>query len=305
MRKLLCLLITFCLLWLCSCEVQEADDEFADDLGREVYLCADDRVAACHASFADCWILSGGELVGVTSDAVDEHRLEVGNAKIIGTAKSLDLEALISSGATAVLLSADLAAHLEIEGTLKRIGITCIYLRVDNFQDYSRVMELFCRINGGEELYRKQVTEVGERIEKILSSIPPNEERSVLLMRAYSSGIKAKRDDNLAGQILGEFGLFNIADEYPSMLEDMSLEHIVATDPDAIFVLTMGNEAAARAYLEANIESNPAFSGLTAVKNGNYYMLPKELFHYKPNERWDESYEYLARILYPSVFAED
>ena len=37
----------------------------------------------------------------------------------------------------------------------------------------------------------------------------------------------------------------------------------------------------------------------------NRELLPKDLFHYKPNERWDESYEYLARILYPSVFAED
>ena len=49
-------------------------------------------------------------------------------------------------------------------------------------------------------------------------------------MRAYSTGIKAKTDDNLAGQILSEFGLINIADEYPSLLEEMSLEHIVARD---------------------------------------------------------------------------
>ena len=130
----------------------------------------------------------------------------------------------------------------------------------------------------------------------------PEDDRTVLLMRAYSSGIKAKSDDNLAGLILKEYGLRNIADEHPSLLEDMSLEHLVATDLDLIFVMTMGNEEAAMSYLASEIENNPAFSGLAAVKSGNYHILPKDLFHYKPNERWDESYEYLAKILFPHVF---
>ena len=51
-----------------------------------------------------------------------------------------------------------------------------------------------------------------------------------------------------------------------------------------------------------NVESDPAWSSLTAVKEGRYLFLPQELFHYKPNERWDESYEYLAKIIYPELF---
>ena len=30
-------------------------------------------------------------------------------------------------------------------------------------------------------------------------------------------------------------------------------------------------------------------------------LLPRELFHYKPNARWGESYAYLAKILYPDL----
>ena len=64
----------------------------------------------------------------------------------------------------------------------------------------------------------------------------------------------------------------------------------------------MGSEAAAMSYLKENIESHPAFTKLTAIRNNQYHFLPKELFHYKPNERWDESYEYFAKILYPDAF---
>ena len=46
------------------------------------------------------------------------------------------------------------------------------------------------------------------------------------------------------------------------------------------------------------LASNPAWQGLTAVKDDKFYVLEKELFHNKPNNRWGESYEILADILY-------
>ena len=278
---------------------------FRDALGNDVTISEGDKIAAAHASFADCWLLSGGKLVGVTSDAVEDHGLDVGNALIIGTAKSINREALVASGAEMVFLSADLSAHLELKSVLDSLGIGYAYFRVDTFKDYSELMEHFCAVTGREDLFKKNVTEVGESISAIEAKIPTQEGRTLLLMRAFSSGIKAKSDDNLAGQILKSYGLFNIADAHPSLLEDMGLEHIVSEDPDFIFVLTMGSEESALSYLRNNIESNPAFSELKSVKNGNYYVLPKELFHYKPNKRWAESYEYLAKILYPELFTED
>ena len=54
--------------------------------------------------------------------------------------------------------------------------------------------------------------------------------------------------------------------------------------------------------MRQNLESDPAWNGLSAVREGRCVLLPQDLFHYKPNERWDESYEYLAKILYPDLF---
>lgn len=51
--------------------------------------------------------------------------------------------------------------------------------------------------------------------------------------------------------------------------------------------------------VEELLASNPAWASLSAVKNGNYYILEKRLFNLKPNARWGEAYEILADILYP------
>ena len=76
------------------------------------------------------------------------------------------------------------------------------------------------------------------------------------------------------------------------------MEAIVAADPDVILVTTMGDEEKAVANFEDTLQADPAWRSLRAVQDGRVYMLDKALFHYKPNERWAESYETLADILY-------
>jgi iron complex transport system substrate-binding protein len=64
----------------------------------------------------------------------------------------------------------------------------------------------------------------------------------------------------------------------------------------------MGNSEKALKALKDVIERHPAWSDLSAVKKDRVIVLPKELFHYKPNAKWGDSYEYVAKILYPDKF---
>ncbi|MDY5563875.1 MAG: ABC transporter substrate-binding protein, partial [Candidatus Limivicinus sp.] len=227
--------------------------ELVDALGNRAVLSKGARVACGYASFAQCWLLSGGELVGVTQDAIDRGILSAGDAAVIGTVKSIDLEKLVSLSPDYVILSADLSAHSQLESSLDTMGIPYGYYRVDTFADYKAMMAQFCVFTGRDDLYQTNVLDVERNIEGIRARIPASCDKSVLLLRAYSTGIKAKTDDNLAGQILKEYGLRNIADESPSLLEDLSMEQVILTDPDFIFILTMGDEQAAAEYMRTNL----------------------------------------------------
>ena len=63
----------------------------------------------------------------------------------------------------------------------------------------------------------------------------------------------------------------------------------------------MGDEDEALRALENSLLKNPAWQSLSAVQQDHYFVLPKELFHYKPNARWAESYAYLAKLLNPDL----
>ena len=97
--------------------------------------------------------------------------------------------------------------------------------------------------------------------------------------------------------MLADLGCQNIADNAKILLDGLSVEEIIVKDPEIIFVSTMGDEAAAVANVQKMLESD-AWSQISAVKNGKVHYLPKEMFQYKPNEKWGEAYKYLYSLIY-------
>jgi len=260
-------------------------------------------VIALTGSYAETWVLAGGELSGVTDDVVSERQMMLPeNIKMLGRVKEPSLEAILAANPDFVILSPDIQSHHAIAEVLKKSNITHAFFKVEQFEDYLNMLDIFTEITGRKEQYEISGLDVQKQIEEVLSKIDPKTQPSVLFIRAFSSGAKAKMDDNMTGKMLKDLGTVNIASKHESLLEDLSIEAIIEEDPDFIFVTTMGDVEEAIEAMKNGIEKNPAWANLSAVKNGRYIVLPKDLFHYKPNSKWGESYEYLAKIIYPELF---
>lgn len=309
-KRLLCGLLAALLLAACAAPASSAAAtdsavEFVDAQGTQVALQSWDRVVSLYGSFAELWLLSGGTLVGATTDAVEERGLDLGgDVALVGNVKTPSLEEVLALEPDFVILSADIEGHVALDESLTAAGVPHAYFRVDNFEDYCTVLRQFCQMTGRDDLFEEYGAAQQQRVERIKAAAAQMQDAAptVLLIRAYSTGAKAKGTDIFAGAMLAELGADNIVTRYDSLLEDLSMETIIAADPDMILMVPMGaNEDAAAAYMAEHFEANPAWAGLTAVQNGCYAMLPKELFHYKPNARWADSYAYLAKILYPQL----
>lgn len=302
-RRLLLFLLTVAL-FLNACATDTDDNEvcytFTDSLGREVKVTSYEKTAVISGSLAEIWQLAGGELYGVTNDAYDAaHSLDLpDDVRNYGDVKTPSVEGIIADSVDFVILSSTIAGHLKLEDTLESVGITAAYFDVENFDDYLTVLKICTDITGRSDLYAERGEAIGEQVEDALALAEGMKSPTVLLLRAYSTDIKAKGSDNMTGEMLAELSALNIADSESSLLEELSLEAIVRADPDFIFITTMGDEEAAIAQYEAQLAANPAWQSLTAVQESRVHILPKELYHYKPNARWAEAYENLADILY-------
>ena len=297
MRLIFAFVLTLALLLPCTAYCETV---FTDDRGVEITVTSPNRVVCLYGSYAEAWIEAGGMPVGVTEDAVSERGLALPeDVQIIGTNKEPNLELVIALDPDLVIVSADIAAHYSACEVLENAGIPCAAFRVDTWRDYAGMMDIFTTLTGRRDIYDSIIPGMEADITAITAGATAYEPPTVLLLRAYSSGVRAKGADNLAGVMLADMGCINIADSDTSLLEDLSLEAIIAADPDYIFISVMGgDEEAALDTVNATLGTNPAWQALTAVREGRVYVLPRELFHYKPNSRWSESYAYLAEILF-------
>ncbi len=281
---------------------------FTDDLGSSITVDNPQRVVATMGSFAKVWELAGGTLVGV-SDDVDTYSgyaLTSPNVERVGDFTAIDMEKVIALEPDFVIMTgastgrAGAASQLDFKETLEASGITVAYFTVTTFPDYLRMLETCCKITGRSDLFTANGEDVQSKIEAIIAKVPSaGEKPRVLLMTTYSGGTRVQNSDTQTGAILAELGVTNIADENRSLLSDFSLEAVIESDPDFIFVVPMGeNTAEAMRSLEELTASHPAWSQIGAVANGHYITLEPDLYLYKPNDKWADAYQELFDYLY-------
>ena len=278
---------------------------FTDDLGREVTVSSPGRVAALLGSFADIWYLAGGTVCAAPDDAWADFDLPLPEDAVnLGMTKRLSLENLFAADPDFILASANTQLNLDWMDTLESAGIPVAYFDVADFEDYLRVLKICTEITGQEELYRQNGTAIRQQIEDVTSAAERRVAAAgtapkVLSLRASSTYIRAKNSQgNVLGEMLAALGCVNIADNDSSLLENLSIEHILLQDPDYIFFVQQGDDAEGiRRHIDAFFAEQPALSQLTAVKEGRVFLMEKALYSLKPNARWGEAYEKLEVIL--------
>ena len=305
-------LLILCTLLLAGCAAQPVAENgsaiytFLDDTGAEVSVSGKpETVAVLTSSLADLWLTAGGS-VEITVGETVERGFADETAVLVddGAGKTINLELLIASEPDLVLYSSDLSGQLECAEALRDAGIPAAGFAVETFQDYLELLKICTDVLETPEKYEEHGVQLQNKVDSLISLAQSQPEQpEVLFVRAGSSAkyTKAKTAENhFVCGMLKDLGTYNIAEKAPILLDGLSTEEILLSDPDAILYTTMGDESAGMAYMES-LTSDPVWQTMTAVKTGKVYQLPKELFQYKPNARWDEAYAYLIELLYGDI----
>lgn len=276
---------------------------FMDDTGASITLTDQPaNVAVLTSSLADLWLVAGGTVnitVGesIQRELVEDHVLLVDQ----GAGKTINMEILLAAEPDLVLYSAELAGQRNCAPILAATGIPAAGYSLDDFEDYLRLLNCFTEILGTPERYQQYGMDVEGKIERIIASVhdhtnPP----TYLFVRAGSSAnvTKAKTSRNhFVCRMLEDIGAVNIAEGSPQLLDDLSMEAVLAADPDYILYSVMGSGEDGMSYMDQLLD-DPVWKSLSAVRQGRVYHLSKDLYQYKPNARWAEAYHRLVDLLY-------
>lgn len=289
-----------------SREVVVNDDTvtFVDASGEEVTVNKNpERTIGLLNSYNDLWYHSGGDIVGRIDSETGLPEAFV-DAEIVGSITEPNIEKILELNPDLVILR--YSKQKEIINILVENDIDYIALEYNSFEDYLKMVKIFAEVNSKPELYQSLGMDVKNEIVEVIQSVP-EEKKSALLIFGTSRSFKAFLSTTTNGQMLNQLGVVNIAEGFGGIEEgatsvELSMEKILELDPDYILVQSMSSVEKVQANLQENLESDPAWGSLSAVKNGNYIFLDRALFHYKPNEQYAEAYRQLAKIVYPESF---
>lgn len=276
---------------------------FTDDLGRAVTLPArPQRVAALIGSFADIWCLAGGAdtLVAAADDTFRKFELPISPDVInLGATKAISLEKLLLAEPELILASSQTALDVELEPVFAQMGLTAAYFEVSTFEDYLRMLSRCTELTGCPENYARYGEQVRAQVEAARARADGSRP-TVLYIRATGTSCRVKGSEgSVLGEMLAALDCANIADSEKSLLETLSMEAILAADPEFIFLVEQSADPDdARRMLEKTLFADPAWQTLTAVREGRCFVMDPALYNLKPNARWGEAYEALADILY-------
>lgn len=284
---------------------------FEDNLGETVTVQNPQRVAILIGSFADIWCLAGGKdtIVAAADDTWTGFDLGLSDSVVsTGGVKTPNAESILAADPDFIIASSHTSEDVDLKDTFAQAGIPTAYFDVNDFDDYLHMLKICTDITGHPEKYET----FGIAVENEVNTARKKAQTALaggaaaprcLYVRATASGVTVKGSNgNVLGEMLADLGAVNIADSDTGLLDNLSMENIIADDPDFIFAVvqasTADKQADAEQALRDSLTSDPAWSSLSAVQNDRYYVLENRLYNLKPNARWGEAYEKLEKILY-------
>jgi len=288
--------------------INEGNVTFTDFRDQEVTITKKpERVVVLQNSLLEIWDQSGGTVIGRVEESEDKIVENAMSAEVVGGVGSPSMEKILSLEPDLVIVASSYTAQKEMVTTLEQSGIEVIGLDNDLLEDYYKTVRLFTAITGREDLYENNVNEIQNGVDEIIAKAPTDKNYKVVILFATAKSITVRDSNTMVGEMLKDLNTVNISDAAGDVTDTktFSMEKIIQEDPDYIFVQTMGSDLEKiEERLKSEAKDNPAWASLTAVKEDRYIVLPKDLYMYKPNQRYPEAYEGLGKILYPEVFGE-
>lgn len=273
--------------------------------GYEVVLSSKpERIVILATETLDLFYQLGGTAVGRASAPGTPVTEAQRAARDVGHITSVSLEQIASLQPDLVIGQAFFHENLRQSFTSSRVPFAL--LKITGYEDIRTVGKLFGRMLDKEAETNRLLDQMDQRVRSVIERAP-HRSTSFAQVTIMPMGVYIQKDGSTTEDIARMLGMTNVAEgmiagEWPDYVP-FSLEALIRADPDYLFMITHGTQEFGKQWLQEEMETNPAWSSLRAVRENRLLFLP-ENFEKTPGLTIDAWFEYMARLVYPDVLGE-
>lgn len=278
-----------------------------DDAGRDVVLQhKPEKIVVLSPSFLELLYAVDGKAAGrPNSNAKTPLPQQAQDIPEVGFVYNINIEKVVSLQPDLVIAMQGM--HDKLIPLLESNHIPVIVLKYKTYDDIFAKITLFGDIVGTREKAQALTQNINDRL-KLITDKLPNQTTKIAILHATAKGVSVELENSIAGNTARLLRLQNVAAgnkpiDSGADTTPYSLEKLAESDPDILFVVTMGNAAEIEKTMREDVEANPAWSTLRAVRNKKVIFLPSDLFLLNPGLRIADTAEYMAKLVYPEVYA--
>ncbi|MDW0113679.1 Fe(3+) dicitrate ABC transporter substrate-binding protein [Sporosarcina saromensis] len=253
-------------------DINQNGNEIQHAMGTTALAENPEKVVVLEFSYVDALMTLDVQPIGIADDDnpalfMDTVKEQLGDYTSIGSRYEPNIELL--SSLQPDLIIADLNHHKAIYDQLKKIAPTIV---LDDHQaDYSQMLDnylVIAKAVGKEEEGKKRLQQHNEKIDALKAGLA-NAEMTILPAVTNPEGFFAHSDHSYVGSFLTSLGFddpVKSEDSYPKL----SLEQLVETNPEAIFLMPATEETIVDVWSE-----NPLWQEIEAVKNNKVFTVER------------------------------
>lgn len=258
------------------------------------------RVVIAYTSLAKVWSLAGGRAVGVPG--VPEKKAlpeDMRNLPTVGTAIIPNAEKIMMLEPDLVLLTAKLPRHRATARLLRKSDIPALCVDYNNYGDFHKLLDLFCKLNGRKLKDVPDARKVTEEVSNICAEARKNKPVRCAILFVSATGFSLESPKTNTGMIAEMLGAVNISRDQKKPRMPLSYEQLILDDPDVIFLVLMGNGKELQRKFHRDFSEKESWKTLKAAKAGRVHFLPTDLFLYMPGPDYPKAFRHLSDLLYP------
>jgi iron complex transport system substrate-binding protein len=250
--------------------VSHAEISVTDYLGRTVTLekPAQRIIALAPHIVENLYSAGAGErLVGAVDHC--DYPLHAKKIPRVGAISAYSLEAIVALKPDLVVMwnsglgSKNLPKFIEL-------GLTVYASDPKSLEDIPRSIRDYGVLTGQQAVANKSAEEFTERLQGLREKYRDQTKLSVLY-QVWNQPLQTLNDDHIISDLIRLCGGTNAFGDAPTIAPKISVESVIARNPDVIIASGMGEEK------PEWLDDWKKYTGLTAVKNGNLFFVPPDI----------------------------